>query len=266
MSKVRTIQEIEAMNAQEPYFGKGIQLAGGFDLGAKAPLDSRSVVKTIAERDAHITGNRAYEGMLVYVEADKTTYQLVDGKFKKFGADPSETNDAIQNAIVDDLVTGGSDKALSAEQGKVLKGMIDDLDSKVDVLEETLTNTITEKVEEVKTTVEGALNDFSQEVTDKIAEVNQSITDVDTKVDNVKTEVEDLRQEVTNNQSGLADRVAALENSQDEQDNLLADHTAKITENSDKLDDHELRLTALESIEEITEEDINNIIASLDTI
>ena len=58
-------------------FGKGIALAGGFDLGAKAPLDSRLTVATIEERDAHVTGNRAYEGMLVYVEADKITYQYV---------------------------------------------------------------------------------------------------------------------------------------------------------------------------------------------
>ena len=60
-------------------FGKGITLAGGFDLGAKAPLDSRLTVATIADRDAHVTNNRAYEGMLVYVEADKVTYQYVDG-------------------------------------------------------------------------------------------------------------------------------------------------------------------------------------------
>ena len=33
--------------------------------------------------------------------------------------------------IVDDLTTGGSDKALSARQGKVLKGEVDDLKTKV---------------------------------------------------------------------------------------------------------------------------------------
>ena len=56
-------------------FGKGIPLASGFDLGAKKPLDSRDVVDTIEERNSHVTENRAYEGMTVYVKEDKTVYR-----------------------------------------------------------------------------------------------------------------------------------------------------------------------------------------------
>lgn len=56
-------------------FGKGIPLASGFDLGAKKPLDSRDIVETIEERDAHVTENRAYEGMTVYVKEDKKVYR-----------------------------------------------------------------------------------------------------------------------------------------------------------------------------------------------
>ena len=102
-------------------FGKGIALAGGFDLGAKAPLDSRLTVATIEERDAHVTGNRAYEGMLVYVEADKKTYQLIDNTWKEFGFNAEN----LQAEIVDDLVTDDGSKVLSARQGKVLKDALD---------------------------------------------------------------------------------------------------------------------------------------------
>ena len=107
-------------------FGKGIALAGGFDLGAKAPLDSRLTVATIEERDAHVTGNRAYEGMLVYVEADKITYQYVadaDGNlsWKEFGF--NETDFLMH--IANNLTTEDDGKVLSAGQGVVLKGMID---------------------------------------------------------------------------------------------------------------------------------------------
>ena len=35
-------------------YGKGISIASGFDLGAKLPLDSRSIAYTIEERDAHV--------------------------------------------------------------------------------------------------------------------------------------------------------------------------------------------------------------------
>lgn len=107
-------------------FGKGIALAGGFDLGAKAPLDSRLTVATIEERDAHVTGNRAYEGMLVYVEADKITYQYVadaEGNlnWKEFGF--NETDFLLH--VADNLTTEDADKVLSANQGVVLKGLID---------------------------------------------------------------------------------------------------------------------------------------------
>ena len=60
-------------------FGKGIGVAAGFDLGAQKPLDARIAVNTIAERDAHVENNRAYEGMIVYVAEAKKTYQLVQG-------------------------------------------------------------------------------------------------------------------------------------------------------------------------------------------
>ena len=60
-------------------FGKGIGVAAGFDLGAQKPLDARLAVNTIAERDAHVENNRAYEGMIVYVAEANMTYQLVKG-------------------------------------------------------------------------------------------------------------------------------------------------------------------------------------------
>ena len=112
----------EMMRAQSRAFGVGITVAAGFDLGAKAPLDTRYVVESIAERDAHLTSNRAYEGMIVYVKADGITYQLKKGnKWEPFGFNDND----FQAGIVDDLTTGGSGKALSAEQGKVLKGLVD---------------------------------------------------------------------------------------------------------------------------------------------
>jgi hypothetical protein len=63
----------------------GINVASGFALAAKAPLDARLTVDTIAERDEHVTGNRSYEGMLVYVKEDQKTYQLINGEWEEFG-------------------------------------------------------------------------------------------------------------------------------------------------------------------------------------
>ena len=55
-------------------FGKGIKVTSGFDLSAKAPLDNRTVVDTIAQRDAHVTNNRAYEGLRVFVINERKEY------------------------------------------------------------------------------------------------------------------------------------------------------------------------------------------------
>ena len=59
----------------ENNFGKGIKITSGFDLSAKLPLDNRSIVNTIEERDEHVENNRAYEGMKVYVLSEKKEYR-----------------------------------------------------------------------------------------------------------------------------------------------------------------------------------------------
>ena len=109
--------------ALDNQFGKGIGVAAGFDLGAQKPLDARVAVNTIAERDAHVENNRAYEGMLVYVAEANMTYQLVKGEeegqlvWKEFGfnqadfagafADSIEDVDNRLKAVEEDLAQGG---------------------------------------------------------------------------------------------------------------------------------------------------------------
>ena len=74
--------------------GKNITLGCGFDLQAKAPLDSRQVVPEYAGLQALIDGNAAYEGMIVYDEGTKKTYQaqIVEGiiTFREFGINEAE--------------------------------------------------------------------------------------------------------------------------------------------------------------------------------
>jgi hypothetical protein len=102
-------------------FGKGIGLAAGFDLGAQKPLDSRIAVNTIEERDAHITENRAYEGMLVFVDADKITYQLLNGEwvvfFDKSANDESAEDQTSKNEEQDNRL-----QALEQKVGKDIDG------------------------------------------------------------------------------------------------------------------------------------------------
>ena len=83
----------------------GIQLGNGFDLQSKAPLDSRQVVPNYAGLQALIDGNAAYEGMIVYDEETKKTYQakfvnevLVFEEFS-VSLDGLATEEYVDNAI-----------------------------------------------------------------------------------------------------------------------------------------------------------------------
>lgn len=177
-------------------FGKGIALAGGFDLGAKAPLDSRLTVATIEERDAHVTGNRAYEGMLVYVEADKITYQYVadaEGNlsWKEFGF--NETDFLMH--VADNLTTEDADKVLSANQGVVLKGLIDAEAEARDAADDALQaniDTLNEKIGVVpdgSDTVIAYVNLKAQEVLDSATGgSSESAASVKLQLDNYKAE------------------------------------------------------------------------------
>lgn len=220
-------------------FGKGIALAGGFDLGAKAPLDSRLTVSTIEERDAHVTGNRAYEGMLVYVEADKITYQYVadaEGNlsWKEFGFNETD----FLNHIANNLTTEESGMALSAAQGVVLKGMIEDeatartnaddalkldidkLDAYIGEIPNDYTETnivayINKKAEETLNNAAGgssesaasvlaALNTYKAENDPKVAANTTAATNAQTTADNAQNYAEGVA-------SDLADEVKARE-------------------------------------------------------
>ena len=89
--------------ANEPIYGKGIVVASGFDLSAKSPLDSRSIVNTIAERDAHVSGNRAYPGMAVYVLEDQKEYRYTGTEWVEILNDLSAVHEHTNKDVLDSI-------------------------------------------------------------------------------------------------------------------------------------------------------------------
>ena len=105
-------------------FDKGIKLSSGFSLGAKSPLDTREVVEDISERDALITSNIAYEGMIVYVKTEKKHYKLVDlttSKWEELGSGSGGDLSDYQKIDEDTLTTND----------KTIPGAINELDAKI---------------------------------------------------------------------------------------------------------------------------------------
>lgn len=112
------------------FFGKGISVGSGFDLGANLPLDNRTIQATVSDRDAMPT-IQLVEGLIVYVKENKTLYVL-----KSFDADgsnrvwePLSVGAVIE--IINTLESDRTDAALSAAQGKALKTLVDDLRASV---------------------------------------------------------------------------------------------------------------------------------------
>lgn len=102
--------------------GKNITLGCGFDLQAKAPLDSRQTVPAFVGLQALIDGNAAYEGMIVYDEETKKTYQaqIIDGalKFREFGLTQAELEDIIGSTTTAAMEFKGVVTSLPASGGK----------------------------------------------------------------------------------------------------------------------------------------------------
>lgn len=115
---------------------KGVAIfAVNFEPTGQSPLDARLVVNTVAELTAPETyaDKNVYNGMTVTVIEDGSIHVLTNmnavttpSSWKKVDAAA-----AVQTTIVNDLTTGGASSALSAEQGKVLKGLIDAINTKI---------------------------------------------------------------------------------------------------------------------------------------
>lgn len=118
--------------------------AVNFEPGGQAPLDARQLVpnKTDLIAAATYSGKNTYNGLLVVVGDNgngKPALYILKDKTKITQEDYSgwiQVDVSAQTLlqIINDLTTGGTDKALSAEQGKVLKGLIDNLSNKVNGL------------------------------------------------------------------------------------------------------------------------------------
>ena len=107
-------------------FGKGIKVTSGFDLSAKAPLDNRTVVDTIAERNAHVTSNRAYEGLRVFVISERKEYLYNGLDWVEAGGLSDEEYSQLLTAYAHSLTEHASKEEIDEE--------LDDMKKKINQL------------------------------------------------------------------------------------------------------------------------------------
>ena len=189
-------------------FGKGIGLAAGFDLGAQKPLDSRVAVNTIEERDAHVTENRAYEGMIVFVDATKKNYQLVNGEWVELFLDEQTRLAALEAQLNGEEGTEGN--GVLAE----LRDAIDDVNARLDSNGD-IDNRIAQNASDINA-LEGLVGNPADAEKDATglhlaldnakAELNQAIATEKDRAEGVEAAI---RQELANEKAALQSEIDA---------------------------------------------------------
>ena len=174
-------------------FDKGIKLSSGFSLGAKSPLDTREVVEDISERDALITSNIAYEGMIVYVKTEKKHYKLVDlttPEWKELGSGSGGDLSDYQKIDEDTLTTNdktipGAINELDAEIGNATHYEKDDTNTGLIVVADgTLTDNTTE-IEEKDVLGIATVGEYVKLV--NATGINKILEDTDDRLDKIET-------------------------------------------------------------------------------
>ena len=208
-------------------FGKGIGLAAGFDLGAKKPLDARIAVNTLAERNAHVTENRAYEGMIVYVAEEDMTYQLVKGEeaeqlvWKEFGFNKADFDANFEAAVVD------INNSIANHEGRI------------------------EDVEEFlnEGNEESGISKVNKAIADNKAAIEQEVADRKEAVQDLKSDLEG-QLEAHSNDADAKFRVLneeTLPNMQDALEEAIGAVDDKADKNAEDIADHEQRMVAAEA-------------------
>lgn len=145
------------------FFGKGISVGSGFDLGANLPLDNRTVQATLADRDSMPT-IQLVEGLFVYVKENKTAYIL-----KGFDPDGS-------NRVWETLATGTVDLS-----GYYTKTQVDDAIS-----------TAKTELEAADTALEGQITTVTNQLNNKVDKVAGSSLISDTDLNQIRTNKSDI--------------------------------------------------------------------------
>lgn len=182
--------------------------AVNFEPGGQSPLDARSLVPAKADLIAAATysGKNIYKGMLVVVADDggKPALYILKDVAKITSPDYSgwqrvDVGGQTVVQIVNDLTTGGTDKALSAEQGKALKGLIDAINGKLTGVDTNVGALIDEKVKTAKDTID------AYTVNGKKINTNPVLAKGDVGLGNVTNDAQVKRSEM-----GVASGVATL--------------------------------------------------------
>lgn len=190
--------------------GNGITITTGFDVSAQLPLDSRTVVKTIADLHA-IPMDVVYIGLLVYVIEDNKLYQwkevLQEDKTKKigWGTIEAEVSAVELDYFKEHPIDFKNTPALMMQKNKdnffpIVHEDYIYVDEKGKTLASKYQTIVDESLATTNKTIAGSVNELNTKMNDTIAEFRDEMDDTLT----------DLRQNVKNMQDQTAADMSKL--------------------------------------------------------
>ena len=246
----------------EKYYNSSIKISTGFGMGSRQPLDARTICATKDDMNS-IPETRLYEGFVCYCEDVK----------KYFKYDGSQFIELSVEKVIDNLTSTSTDIGLSANQGRVLKGLLDDLSVALKALEtqvggndsqykelfekinssiETINTSITNlqnkdtelsnlitALQKVDTTIQESISSLKELHTQDVTLLNNKDTAQDKEIENLKTKDKELQTSISDLQGDVTTSAATI---QESISSLTELHTQDVTslKNKDTAQDKEI--------------------------
>ena len=106
-------------NSTVDFGGKGTPILAGFDVLASAPIDYRTVVETYTDL---IGLEKVYDGLVVYVKAEKTFFKYIDGNWSPTNQQIFlETDGSLDNDDYDLSLGQWNDIIINIGNGKIYR-------------------------------------------------------------------------------------------------------------------------------------------------
>ena len=216
----------------EKYYNSSIKISTGFGMGSRQPLDARTICATKDDMNS-IPETRLYEGFVCYCEDVK----------KYFKYDGSQFIELSVEKVIDNLTSTSTDIGLSANQGRVLKGLLDDLSVALKALEtqvggndsqykelfekinssiETINTSITNlqnkdtelsnlitALQKVDTTIQESISSLKELHTQDVTLLNNKDTAQDKEIENLKAKDKELQTSISDLQDDVTTGVAS---------------------------------------------------------
>lgn len=257
------------------YFGKGIPVSAGFDLNAKTPLDSRTVVADLEQLNSMDT-IKIYNGLKVFVESEQAEYVYKISSYNKvLNEETQEVESTPIYGWVKEVSSGDVSKVseeLTAHK-EAYETKVASLEAKDTSISESIT-TIENKITSLEakdTELAGNISQIANDLTAHSTANDTKFSELDSEDDRLEGLINDLSTTVNDLSNLHNEEIAAIETAYKAADTTLETKlSTNITNLDSKLNNEVSTLqaedTRLAGLIQTNANDIDTLESSINTV